>query len=78
LWCIRKYIKVPGMVFTIYLFVVGIERFLIEFIRVNYKFNVGGIALSEAQLISLGLLLLAAFVAGYLFMKNGAKRRLVK
>ncbi|MEC3878954.1 prolipoprotein diacylglyceryl transferase [Parapedobacter sp. 10938] len=60
LWAVRKRIKTPGMMFAIYLVVVGTERFLIEFIRVNYKFNVWGLALSEAQLISLLLLLLAA------------------
>lgn len=75
LWLMRKNIKVPGMMFVIYLFVVSIERFLIEFIRVTYKFELWGIALSEAQLISLVLLLLAASVGGYLFTKNGAKQR---
>lgn len=74
LWGVRKNIKVPGMMFAIYLFVVGIERFLIEFIRVNYKFDIGGVALSEAQLISLALLLLAVFVAVYLSVKNRTER----
>ena len=63
--------------FAIYLFVVGIERFLIEFIRVNYKFDIGGVALSEAQLISLALLLLAVLMAVYLFVKSSTERRVV-
>ncbi|SFC65208.1 phosphatidylglycerol:prolipoprotein diacylglycerol transferase [Parapedobacter composti] len=66
LWCVRKNIKVPGMMFAIYLFVVSMERFLIEFIRVNYKFDVWGVALSEAQLISIALLLLAVVVTVWL------------
>ncbi len=74
LWGVRKKIKIPGMMFMIYLLVVSIERFLIEFIRVNYRFNIGGIALSEAQLISLVLLLLAVFIAVYLSVKNGTER----
>lgn len=65
LWLVRWKIKVPGLLFTIYLFVVGMERFLIEFIRVNYKYDVG-ILLSEAQLVSVGILLLAIFMALYL------------
>ena len=77
LWCLRKNINVPGMMFAIYLFVVGIERFLIEFIRVNYKFDIGGVALSEAQLISLALLLLAVLMAVYLFVKSSTERRVV-
>jgi len=77
LWCVRKHMKVPGMMFAIYLFVVSIERFLIEFIRVNYKFEVWGVALSEAQLVSLVLLLLALFVAGYLSVKNSIAQRAV-
>jgi len=73
LWWVRKKIRIPGMMFAIYLFVVGIERFLIEFIRVNYKFDVWGIALSEAQLISLGLLVLGGGVVWYVIMKNGVR-----
>src|SRR5690606_16012016 len=69
LWFVRGKIRIPGMLFTIYLFVVGTERLLIEFIRVNYKYHVGGILLSEAQLISIGLLLLAVFMVFYLFTK---------
>ena len=35
LWIIRKKIKIPGLLFSIYLMLNGIERFLIEKIRVN-------------------------------------------
>ncbi|MBE8722755.1 prolipoprotein diacylglyceryl transferase [Sphingobacterium pedocola] len=66
LWIIKGRIKMPGVLFTIYLFVISIERFLIEFIRVNYKFDVFGFLLSEAQLVSLGILLLAVFMVVYL------------
>ncbi|GGH08947.1 prolipoprotein diacylglyceryl transferase [Sphingobacterium alkalisoli] len=73
LWMIRDKIKLPGLLFTIYLFVVGTERFLIEFIRVNYKFDVFGFPLSEAQLISLGILLLAVFMVVYLYINRHNK-----
>lgn len=77
LWCTRKNSRVPGMIFAIYLFVVSVERFLIEFIRVNYKFDVWGVALSEAQLISLVLLALAVFITVYLYVKNRSERQAI-
>lgn len=57
LWTLRKKILPHGKIFSIYLFFTGLGRFLVEFIRLNprYIFN-----LSEAQLISIGLMLWGA------------------
>ncbi|SFW14916.1 prolipoprotein diacylglyceryl transferase [Chitinophaga sancti] len=52
LWSIRKKIKVPGMVFGIYLVLNGIERFFIEKIRVNTKYDIFGIHPTQAEIIS--------------------------
>ena len=52
LWKIRKYIVTPGLMFGIYLILNGIERFLIELIRVNTKYHVAGIAFTQAEFIS--------------------------
>jgi phosphatidylglycerol:prolipoprotein diacylglycerol transferase len=52
LWRIRPLIKVPGMMFGIYLMLNGLERFFIELIRVNTKYNVSGIQFTQAELIS--------------------------
>jgi phosphatidylglycerol:prolipoprotein diacylglycerol transferase len=52
LWRLRPYIKVPGMMFGIYLMLNGTERFFIELIRVNSKYNVAGIQFTQAELIS--------------------------
>ncbi len=52
LWSIRKYIKLPGLIFGIYLFVNGVERFMIEQIRVNTKSEMFGVQFTQAQLIS--------------------------
>jgi len=60
LWMLRSRIKPPGRMFAIYLLAAGTERFLIEFIRVNYKFDLFGIPLSEAQVV--GLLMTSAAV----------------
>ena len=71
LFSFRKKWKKPGQIFTIYLYVISLERFLIEFIRVNYKFNVFGFYLSEAQLISMLLFIIAIGMNILIFMGNG-------
>jgi len=58
LWSIRKKITTPGKLFSIYLIMNGLERFLIESIRVNSEYHLFGITFTQAQLISLILVLL--------------------
>ncbi len=50
----------PGSLWWLGVGVLGIERFLIEFVRVNHRFVVGALALSQAQFVSLLLIALAA------------------
>lgn len=57
LWSLRTRIKVPGVMFGIYLILNGIERFSIELIRVNTRYTVGGISFTQAELISLMLVI---------------------
>jgi prolipoprotein diacylglyceryltransferase len=52
LWGIRGLIKAPLMMFGIYLFINGIERFLIELIRVNKSYSLFGLHLSQAEIIA--------------------------
>lgn len=52
LWSLRKKITVPGRLFGLYLAVNGIERFFIEKIRVNTKYNIFGFQPTQAELIS--------------------------
>jgi prolipoprotein diacylglyceryltransferase len=53
LWSIRDRIKIPGIMFGIYMILNGIERFFIELIRVNTKYHVAGISFTQAEMISL-------------------------
>jgi phosphatidylglycerol---prolipoprotein diacylglyceryl transferase len=53
LWSIRDRIKIPGVMFGIYMILNGIERFFIELIRVNTKYHIAGISFTQAELISL-------------------------
>lgn len=68
LWSVRKKFTVPGMFFSLYLLLNGIERFAIESIRVNSKYHLGGIAFTQAQLIS--LLLIATGITGFLLLRK--------
>src|SRR5665647_1853117 len=52
LWAIRKKIMVPGVMFCIYLIMNGIERFLVETIRVNTTYSIFGLHPTQAELIS--------------------------
>ncbi len=54
---LRKRIRIPGVLFGIYLVVNGIERFLIEKIRVNTTYTIFGFHPTQAELISAGLVI---------------------
>ncbi|MBO4373442.1 MAG: prolipoprotein diacylglyceryl transferase [Bacteroidales bacterium] len=57
LMIIRKKINFPGMLFGIYLTLQGIERLLIESIRVNNKFDILGLEVTQAQIIATCLMI---------------------
>ncbi len=57
LWVSRKRITIPGLSFCLYLFLTGLARFMVEFIRINSKVLWG---LSDAQLISLAMIAVGA------------------
>ncbi len=52
LWSLRKKIKVAGKLFALYLMVNGLERFLIEKIRVNTTIDLFGFHPTQAEVIS--------------------------
>ncbi|HMG81703.1 MAG TPA: prolipoprotein diacylglyceryl transferase family protein [Ferruginibacter sp.] len=72
LWSIRKKIFVPGEMFGIYLILNGLERFLIEKMRVNNEYHFLGINPSQAQIISFGLII--AGIILILIMTRKAKK----
>jgi phosphatidylglycerol:prolipoprotein diacylglycerol transferase len=57
LWGIRKSMKVPGTLFAVYLIFNGIERFLVEKIRVNTTYNLFGFHPTQAEIISFFLVI---------------------
>jgi len=66
LWGLRDRF-VPGVLFAIYLFGAGLERFLVEFLRRNDDVAIG---LTEAQLLSVAMML----VGGIWFALRGGRR----
>lgn len=71
LWRMRKKIHIPGVLFCWYLVFNGMERFLIELIRVNIKYHFLGISATQAQLIS--PLFFLTGVIGIIYFTNKAK-----
>ncbi|HET6254657.1 MAG TPA: prolipoprotein diacylglyceryl transferase family protein [Puia sp.] len=57
LWAIRKRLRTPGKLFGIYLILNGIERFVIEHIRVNSKYDFLPGHPTQAEVISSALVL---------------------
>lgn len=72
LWALRKRVAVPAMLFFIYLIFNGVERFFIEKIRVNERYETLGVQFTQAELIAVILFLLG--VAGVVFLRFKSKR----
>jgi phosphatidylglycerol---prolipoprotein diacylglyceryl transferase len=73
LWKLRKKDWIHGKLFMIYLILISIERFSIEFIRLNPRILFG---LSEAQLISIVLFLVGVIGVIY-YSKNKDLKRFI-
>ena len=71
LWLIRKKISTPGVLFSIYLVITGIERFFIELIRVNTVYNIFGIHPTQAEIIS--VLLVLTGIGMFIYVKRRPK-----
>jgi prolipoprotein diacylglyceryltransferase len=74
LWMMRKRLAIPGLMFASYLMLNGIERFFIEKIRVNNKFDLMGIQATQAEVIAVLFFLVGAslFVYRWRNAKNPA------
>lgn len=71
LWKLRRRFTSPGVLFCTFLVINGIERFWIEKIRVNNKLDFLGIEVTQAEIISVVLVLLG--IAGILYFKRKAQ-----
>ncbi|MEN8929532.1 MAG: prolipoprotein diacylglyceryl transferase family protein [Flavobacteriales bacterium] len=66
IWSLRKKLTAPMMMFSLYVLVQGIERLLIERIRVNTEYGSG---FTQAELISIALIFLGG-IGMYYFWKR--------
>ncbi len=71
LWGIRKRIQAPGVFFSIYLIFNGLERFIIEKIRINTLYDIFG-GITQAEIIST-FMVLAGVYGIYYFRKENLK-----
>lgn len=74
LWAVRKRAFNPGFLFGIFLMLNGIERFFIEFIRVNEKHLFLGIQLSQAQIVAL-ILFICGLIWSFLIARGPKAQR---
>ncbi len=72
LWYLRKRISVPGVMFSLYLFLAGFERFWIEKIRVNATYKIAGMEITQAEIISTVMMISAVIL--YFFFKQLHKK----
>ena len=77
LWFIRKHIKLAGVLFGIYLLLNGLERFIIDKIRVNIQYDlIAGIKATQAEMIAIGLMVFGLSLIAWLYFKNKQKNKL--
>lgn len=74
LWGMRKQFKVPGQLFAVYLVFNGLERFLIEKIRVNTTMDFAGMHITQAEIISSCLIILGMSLYLYLHRTHSPKQ----
>jgi len=70
LWAIRKRITTPGIIFGTYLILNGLERFIVEKIRVNTTYSIFGFHPTQAEIISFLL-----FISGVCLIIIQLKKR---
>ncbi len=71
----KRRFKIPGTIFFTYMILNGAERFFIEKIRVNEKYQLFGLNWSQAQYISI-LFIVAGLAGIYIMYKNSLKNNI--
>ena len=74
IWSLRKKFKVPGTLFAFYLILNGMERFLIEKIRVNTTISLFGFHPTQAEIIAVLLMLTGVIIWVVLAQKSKLKK----
>lgn len=69
LWLVRKRLRPAGSLFALYLILNGMERFFIEKIRVNNRLDIFGLHPTQAEVISIGLVIVGTAIWIFLYTK---------
>lgn len=73
LWLLRKRLQfIPGLLFALYLVLNGLERWSIEKIRVNERYDFAG-GLTQAEIIALSLILVGLVWGAWLYYQQRPK-----
>ena len=72
MWVFREKIKIPGLMFCIYLILNGSERFFIEHIRINFKYAFLGGTFTQAELIG-GMMMLGGIAGIFIIVYRRSK-----
>lgn len=70
LWAMRKRFTVPGMLFFLYAFLNGVERFFIEKIRTNPDIHILGMSATQAEYVAALLMITGVVGMIYLWMQR--------
>lgn len=70
-------ISIPGLLFFIYVILTGIERFLIEKIRVNPDIQIAGIRATQAEYISVLLIIIGIVGIALMLIRNSKGKSVV-
>jgi phosphatidylglycerol:prolipoprotein diacylglycerol transferase len=73
LWALRRRLTAPGLLFCVYALMIGLERFLVECIRVTPRHVFFGWTLTQAQLISLGFMAIGIGCTSYILTSSAKK-----
>lgn len=76
LMLLRNPIKAPGVLFGIFMMMNGLERFFIEKIRVNNKYELGSFQFTQAEVISVILMLAGAAIIYVFYIRHQKKIRI--
>lgn len=68
MWMGRK-IEIPGVLTGVYALFAGVERLLIEQIRVNTEYHIGGLGVTQAEIISVICIIFGSLFMGYRIKK---------
>ncbi len=70
LWGLRKRIVIPGILFCLSLFLNGFERFWIEKIRVNDRYDILGFQSTQAEFIAVMLMVIGLLGVAFLWQRG--------